>query len=301
MDSIATNLRRLSGKRGRAVCRISDLELFERAIPSIGNNYETNVKRADQFRKYVDRMNDYPYQRVEAAARRQPDRLHEVVDKRTFTLTPSKVVSRTTTGLRLFLSTMRKGTRSNAAIIDTPSGPVMVDDGATPEVISKIVAAHSTPAARQQAQAATRAAAPKLTADQQEVQRRVAAEKKSNATGLFGQAGADYWRRATQGFLSNFGDELSGAASAATTGVKNAVQKHSLSEIGHEYRLARDTEHQLSSEAEQRTGLGGTAAEIALALANPIGDGVKAFQLAGKAVPLAAKAAAKLESRPGCT
>jgi hypothetical protein len=178
-------------------------------------------------------------------------------------------------------------------IVNTPSGPIMIDDGASPDVIRKIVSQHTASTRGQPS-----LAAPKLSADQQEVQRRVIAEKKNNATGLFGQAGADYWRRVTKGVLANFGDELGGAFNAATTGVKNAVQHRNIGEIAHEYRLERDTERQLDQEATQRTGTTGTIAEIAGALANPIGDGAAALKVAGKAVPLLGKLGTRLASAP---
>jgi hypothetical protein len=179
-------------------------------------------------------------------------------------------------------------------IIQTAAGPVMVEDGTPPDVIARIRAQNSKPAA---AAPAAQQQQP-MDADAQEVSRRVTAEKKNNATGLFGQSGADYWRRTTQGFLGNFWDEMAGAGSAATSGVKKAVQTGNIGEIGHEYRLSRDTERQLTNEAVQRTGTGGTIAEIAGALANPIGDGAALLKFGGKAIPLLAKAGTKLAAAP---
>jgi hypothetical protein len=173
-------------------------------------------------------------------------------------------------------------------IINTPSGPIMVDDGATPDVIQKIVAQHSTPAA-------VKAAAPpppRLSADQQEVQRRAAEQRKGQGTGIFGNTGANIGRRVAQGFTFNLMDELNGGV-------------HALGKIGqgtdamaHEYRIARDTQRQLDHEAEQQTGIGGTIGEIAGALANPIADGANALKFAGKAVPLLGKVGSKIANAP---
>ena len=123
-------------------------------------------------------------------------------------------------------------------IINTPSGPIMVDDGTPPDVIARIVQQHSTPQAVKQAQAAAPKPAP-LSADQREVQRRVAEQRKTQGTGIFGQTGANVARRVANGFTFNFMDELNGGL-------------HALGKIGqgtdamaHEYRLARDTQRQL--------------------------------------------------------
>lgn len=176
-------------------------------------------------------------------------------------------------------------------IINTPSGPVMVDDGAAPDVIARIVQQHSTPQAVKQAQAAAPKPAP-LSADQQEVQKRTAAQRKQQSTGIFGQTGANVMRRAAQGFTFNFMDELNGGL-------------HALGKIGQgtdamarEYRISRDTQRQLDKDAEHQTGMGGTIAEIAGALANPIADGANALKFAGKAVPLLGKVGSKIANAP---
>lgn len=177
-------------------------------------------------------------------------------------------------------------------IINTPSGPIMVDDGASPDVISQIVQQHSTPAAVKQSQAATRAAAPKLSADQQEVQRRVAAQRKQQGTGIFGQTGSNVARRAAQGFTFNFMDELNGGLHALGK-IGQGTEA-----MGREYRIARDTQRQLDRDAEHQTGMGGTIAEIAGALANPIAEGANVLKVAGKAIPMLGKVGSKIANAP---
>jgi hypothetical protein len=68
MDSITHQLAPMIRQQGQGSMSDRDLEMFERAIPSIGNNYETNVKRAAQFKQYVNRMNDFETRKLEAAA-----------------------------------------------------------------------------------------------------------------------------------------------------------------------------------------------------------------------------------------
>jgi hypothetical protein len=68
MDSITHQLAPMIRQQGQGSMSDRDLEMFERAIPSIGNNYDTNVKRASQFKQYVSRMNDFETRKLEAAA-----------------------------------------------------------------------------------------------------------------------------------------------------------------------------------------------------------------------------------------
>jgi hypothetical protein len=68
MDSITHQLAPMIRQQGQGSMSDRDLEMFERAIPSIGNNYDTNVKRAGQFKQYVSRMNDFEAHKLEAAA-----------------------------------------------------------------------------------------------------------------------------------------------------------------------------------------------------------------------------------------
>lgn len=68
MDSINHQLAPMIRQAGQGSMSDRDLEMFERAIPSIKNNYETNVKRAAQFKQYVSRMNDFETRKLEAAA-----------------------------------------------------------------------------------------------------------------------------------------------------------------------------------------------------------------------------------------
>lgn len=68
MDSITHQLAPMIRQQGQGSMSDRDLQMFERAIPSIGNNYETNVKRAAQFKQYVNRMNDFETRKLEAAA-----------------------------------------------------------------------------------------------------------------------------------------------------------------------------------------------------------------------------------------
>lgn len=171
-------------------------------------------------------------------------------------------------------------------VIMTKTGPVFIDGDPTPDVIARITAQHGGMGAVQSAPAA-KAPAP-LSADQQEVQRRVN-DISSKYTGV-----DQYARKFGQGMFANFADELSGGVQAATRGVVHAFQKGDIGEVGKEYRIARDTERQLDQRAEQQTGTGGTLAEIAGALVNPIGDGAKALEYAGKAVPLLGKVGAKI-------
>jgi hypothetical protein len=99
-------------------------------------------------------------------------------------------------------------------IINTPSGPIMVDDGAAPDVIARIVRSIVRRRLSASAGRSAETCGPKLSADQQEVQKRAAAQRKQQGTGIFGKTGANVMRRAAQGFTFNFMDELNGALHA---------------------------------------------------------------------------------------
>jgi hypothetical protein len=182
-------------------------------------------------------------------------------------------------------------------IVQTANGPVMVDDNAPPEVIARIRAQNAKPVQGRNSTPSgqTPVRVPPgqpVNADQAEIARRVAEQRKTNQSGLFGETGAGILRKVTQGFTFNNMDEIDGALHAATSGVANAVRKGDIHEIGREYRIARDTQRQV--EGQQASGPSGTIAEIAGALANPIADGANILKFGGKAVPILAKAGTKL-------
>jgi hypothetical protein len=68
MDSITHQLAPMIRQKGQGSMSDRDLEMFERAIPNIANDYKTNVARAQQFKSYVSRMNDFETHKLQAAA-----------------------------------------------------------------------------------------------------------------------------------------------------------------------------------------------------------------------------------------
>jgi hypothetical protein len=165
------------------------------------------------------------------------------------------------------------------AIIMTAAGPVNVADGTPPEVIARIKAQNSKPSRS----ATVQAKAPALNGDDAEVQRRVADMRKREGTG------AGIIRKAGQGFTFNFMDEILGGA-------------HALGKMGqgrdamaHEYRIAKAAEQQRTKDADST---GGTVAEIAGALLNPIADGANILKFGGKAIPILGRVASKLVKAP---
>jgi hypothetical protein len=175
-------------------------------------------------------------------------------------------------------------------LVNTPNGSFYIDDNASPDAIA---AAKQDFMRTHQRKVSAAPPPPKLSAEQQEVQRRVAAGRKVNQSGIFGETGAGILRKAAQGFTFNLMDEGIGAAHALGKVFqgKDAMER--------EYRIARDTERQLNE--TQANGTGGAIAEIAGALANPIGTGAKALQFIGKAGKFAApvaKIGQRLERAP---
>ena len=73
----------------------------------------------------------------------------------------------------------------------------------------------------------------------------------------------------TQGNTFNFADEIEGGLSAATRGTVNAIRKGSLSEIGKEYRTARDAARLDQEDYASQHKFGSTAAQLAGALVTP--------------------------------
>lgn len=175
-------------------------------------------------------------------------------------------------------------------VLELPNGEyAMVDDGASPQAIARIMAANRTK---------KKAPATKpLTGEAAEVQKRVNqvhAMQNSNPLSRVSGATGGYTDRAMEGLLSSFGGEFSGLLSGGTKGVYNAVKNRDLHEIGKEYRVSRDTHDKLLQDSE---GAGGTAAEIAGALVNPLGTGTKVLGLAGEGSRLA-KLGLKLDKAP---
>jgi hypothetical protein len=175
-------------------------------------------------------------------------------------------------------------------IVQTANGPVMVDDNAPPEVIARIRSQNSKPAAGPRNAPAAPVRSQPVNADQAEIARRVAEQRKQNQGGLFGETGAGIARKVFQGFTFNNMDEIDGALHAL------GKLPQGMDAMRHEYRIARDTQRDI--EGKQAGGTSGTIAEIAGALANPIADGANLLKFGGKAVPILAKAATKLRSAP---
>jgi hypothetical protein len=168
-------------------------------------------------------------------------------------------------------------------LVTLPDGQIVnVDDGAAPEVIARLKAAH--PAKRGGGNVSV--AKPKLNDEQAEVQRRVAHTRDG-----FGDSTQ---RKIMQGLTANFMDEIQGGVGAATQGVYRAIKHHDIHEIGKEYRVSRDTERALQ---DRDSGAGGTAAEILGSLMNPIGDGAKLLQSL-KFAPRLVKAGQALDHAP---
>jgi hypothetical protein len=169
-------------------------------------------------------------------------------------------------------------------LIDTAAGPVFVDDGATPEAIARIKAQMAKQAKSKPAPKAT----PVLTPEQSEVQRRVKAESKIT------DLGSGLQKKFVSGLTFNTLPAIMGAVGAGTQGVYKAIRHGDASDIAKEYRISRDTERALEKQSD---GIGGTAAEIAGALANPVGTGATALK-AMTFAPRIAAAGAKLEKAP---
>jgi hypothetical protein len=68
MDSLVHNLAPQLRAAGQGSMSDRDLKLFEQSIPNTGMPYETNQKRAVQFKAFVGRMNDFEINKVQAAA-----------------------------------------------------------------------------------------------------------------------------------------------------------------------------------------------------------------------------------------
>jgi hypothetical protein len=68
MDSLVHNLAPQLRAAGQGSMSDRDLKLFEQSIPNTGMPYETNQKRAVQFKAFVGRMNDFEINKVQAAS-----------------------------------------------------------------------------------------------------------------------------------------------------------------------------------------------------------------------------------------
>lgn len=172
------------------------------------------------------------------------------------------------------------------AMIQTPNGAFFIDDAATPQAIALAKADFM---ARNKGGTARTPKPALLTADQQDVQNRLASKQKHSDA--FTQTMDHFF----QGVTANHMDEVAAALHAATAGTVNAVRKGSIHEIGRDYRNERDA---LRMRDEQSAGGGSTAAEIAGALASPLGDAGLALKAGGRVLPVLARTAAKLKRAP---
>lgn len=190
-------------------------------------------------------------------------------------------------------------------IIQLPNGRYAdVPDNIAPEALARIKA-ENAPTSRQR----TAAPAERLTDEQKEVRRRTRAGRRFDTEGLNSIGVLRTLNDATvasqKGLLSRFNDEIAGGLSAATRGVGKALWNLDVSEIGKEYRIARDVRRNLDREAEQRSPGASLVGEIVGAMAMPLGSQIGLTRgAAGAATRLGARglgtrlgaAATRLES-----
>lgn len=156
------------------------------------------------------------------------------------------------------------------ALRSMPNGEVVdVPDDITPEGLKAIQEQYKPKAAPKQA-------ATRVDARTQGIQRKARALD-ANSNFLEG-----FTRPAMKGLTFGFDDELTGAVTAATEGVYNAVKKGDISEIGKSYTDARDVDRERTRLVEARGGLGAGAAELVGAVANPLGTGARGVGLLAK-------------------
>jgi hypothetical protein len=163
-------------------------------------------------------------------------------------------------------------------MVNTPAGAFFIDDTATPEAIAR---ARADFLARNKPTKPGTVNVKPLTAEEKEAKRRVDFGKKHG----LGSSGLE--RMFTNGITSNFMDNIGSAVNAATFGTARAIKKGDVGEIGKEYRISQLVEKARDKEAAN--GTGGTIAEIAGALANPIGTGstaLKAMTFSPRAVKI---------------
>jgi hypothetical protein len=152
-------------------------------------------------------------------------------------------------------------------IVDTPNGSFRIDDGATPQAIA---AARADFMKRNPKPVATiGSGVPQPT----EYQKRVTAQ--ADAELKHGAPGDGLAHKFVQGLTFNNLDELNAGAHALVFGGLNAIKHGDIREIGRDYGFQKDVEHEID---RRNNGVGGTVAEIAGALANPIGTGAKGLQ-----------------------
>jgi hypothetical protein len=171
-------------------------------------------------------------------------------------------------------------------IIDTPNGSFRIEDGASPDAIA---AARADFMKHNPKPIATIGpGAPQPT----EYQKRVSAQ--ADAELKHGAPGDGLAHKFVQGLTFNNLDELNAGAHALVFGGLNAIKHGDIREIGRDYGFQKDVEHEIDRRGD---GVGGTVAEIAGALANPIGTGAKGLQ-ALKFAPRLVKAGDALERAP---
>lgn len=145
-------------------------------------------------------------------------------------------------------------------IVKLPNGTYAnVEDGASPDVIRKIMAANT---AKPKA-----TSGPKLSQHEQAVQSRVQARSKDARQ----SGGFSPFRKFASGYLASFDDELSGGLTAGTRGIASAFRKRDIGEVKREYLTQRDTIRAENDKLAENTGSG--VAEIAGAIMNPIKAG----------------------------
>lgn len=171
-------------------------------------------------------------------------------------------------------------------LVEMPNGEVIeVDDNISQAALNNISKQYSKPS---NSIGVMQRTAP-MTEEQSVVQRRANAREKLNDSGInqylpgFLRPNSDTARGVNRGMLMNFGDELSGAGSALLFGVPKAIAHGDISEIGKEYRLARDTERELDRRSQDRSPIASTVGELTGAVINPVGRGRAAIDALGTA------------------
>lgn len=164
-----------------------------------------------------------------------------------------------------------------------PSGEyVNVAEGTSPERLQQIMQANRVPKRSTPASAMASRPAP-VNGEQQEVAKRVQERKTSyKNSGWFGGL-----RDFATGYTSNFADEAAGGVGALVRGIPNAIAKGDIGEVGREYRVSRDVVRAEDKARHAQGGATGTIAEIAGALAAPVGTVLKGAKYGAEALGVA--------------